>query len=264
MESVNTLNFLNTLNILIVDDDRLLAETTARGLQNALGNAVHVDASFESTEVLSWFENRIYDVVISDYSMPGKTGLELLKDVRAAYPNTLLVMMTAYGTDDLEAQAHELTEAYITKPFELSVLVKFVQSLLDVQQEEGEENNHILVLEDDVYLRRLISKVLKNHGYKVFEVDKIKEARKMLQTNRYSIFMSDVQVPDGLGTELIQECRDKLTDDDTTVIMITGEARYRYQEDELGIDMYLEKPIAINDLVTLVQRLLGAKAASQA
>jgi DNA-binding response OmpR family regulator len=38
------------------------------------------------------------------------------------------------------------------------------------------------------------------------------------------------------------------------VILATGEARYRYLEEELGIDMYLEKPIAVQDLVILVQR----------
>ena len=252
---------MKTLNILIVDDDRHLAETTSYGLQNMLGEVVHVDVSFNGDEALSCFTKKNYDVVISDFNMPGISGLELLTQIRLTAPEVVLVLMTAYGTDEIETQARKLTEIYLTKPFELSVLVDFIKSLIegDVSQETTEQAGQILLLEDDKYLQRLISKVLKNSGFELTAASTIKEAKNFLETSRYDVLVFDIQVPDGLGIDLVKDYREKLTSDGTTVIIITGEARYRYQEEELGIDMFLEKPISVQDLVVLVQRLASAR-----
>jgi len=76
-----------------------------------------------------------------------------------------------------------------------------------------------------------------------------------LRTDKFDALISDIQVPDGKGVDLIMEYRDQLTLNNTIVILITGEARYRYLEEELGIDIYLEKPVAVQDLLTLVKWL---------
>jgi DNA-binding response OmpR family regulator len=117
-----------------------------------------------------------------------------------------------------------------------------------------------MVLEDDPYLRRLMEKVFRNGGLEIHPAGTIMAAKELLTSNRFDALIADIHVPDGKGTDLVREFRDKLSGDGTVVVMVTGEARYRYLEEELGIDLYLEKPVAVQDLVALVNRLTSAAA----
>lgn len=244
---------MKPLNILIVDDDHNLAKTLAEGLHRKLKEAIEVTTSFSALEALSILNQRSFDLVISDFKMPGMTGIDLFKRIRGCHPKTVLILITAYGTDALEQEARQLVDAYITKPFEINLLVQFIQKLLKIG--EISEKHRILILEDDIYLRQLINKVLKTQNFEVCQAETLQDAKEFFQTGRFDVFISDIQVPDGRGVDLIREYRDYLTQSDTMVILITGEARYRYLEEELGIDIYLEKPVAIQDLLTLVKRL---------
>jgi DNA-binding response OmpR family regulator len=97
--------------------------------------------------------------------------------------------------------------------------------------------------------------VLINAGLETFQVFTIQEASNHLELNSFDVLIADVRVPDGSGIDLVRKYRSRLTQGGTIVIIVTGEVRYRYLEEELGVDMYLEKPIAIQELLTLVQRL---------
>jgi DNA-binding NtrC family response regulator len=246
---------MKPLNLLIVDDDRNLAKTLADGLRKQLGESITTVACFDAPEALSLIHQQAFDLVISDFSMPEMTGIDLFRQVRDVYPQMILILITAYGTDVLKDEAHQLVDAYITKPFELSTLIQFIQP--ERNAADATRKHRILILEDDVYLRRLMSKVLKSQDFEIYQAANLKEARELLRASRFDVFISDIQVPDGQGVDLIREFRESLTREGTSVIMVTGEAQFRFMEDELGIDMYLEKPIAINDLSMLVKRLMN-------
>ena len=71
-----------------------------------------------------------FDVVISDFNIPGMSGLELLNKIRQDYRETILVLTTAYRTDAREEEVHRLGIGYITKPFGLSLLMQFIHDLI--------------------------------------------------------------------------------------------------------------------------------------
>ncbi len=252
------MTYRKKFNILIVDDDRNLGETVAHGLRRAFGEEVSIDVSYSGTQAISLSEITAYDLVISDFSMAGMSGLELLTHLRLTHPDTVLILMTAYGTDELERDAKRVADAYIQKPFELSALIAFIRRLL--QEEETGPKRHIMVLEDDPYLRRLMEKVFRNGGLEIHPAGTIMAAKELLTSNRFDALLADIHLPDGKGTDLVREFRDKLSGDGTVVVMVTGESRFRYLEEELGIDLYLEKPVAVQDLVALVNRLTSAAA----
>lgn len=241
------------LNILIVDDDHNLLKTLAYGLRKELGNAAHVKICSNGAEVLALYAKTNFDLIISDFNMPGMTGLELFKHIRATkQQQPVLILITAYGSNELEKEAVLFADAYITKPFDLKVLAQFIRKLLTV--EDNEKVYSVLVLEDDPYLRHLISKVLKNSKFNVSEASTLREAKVFLDGTQFDVFIADIQVTDGQGTDLVREYRQVLSQNKTTVILATGESQYHYLEEELGIDMYLEKPISVQELVTIVQR----------
>ena len=121
---------MGTLKILLVDDDRNLVTTLSYGIRKAMGEVISVAVCFSSSEALSILATQPFDVVVSDFNMPGPSGLEFLSKIRQEHGEIILVLITAYGTDALEEGVRQLGGGYITKPFEPSFLVQLIKDLI--------------------------------------------------------------------------------------------------------------------------------------
>jgi len=142
---------MGALNILLVDDDRNLVTTLSHGLRKAMGKATSVSVAlcFSGSEALSMLATQRFDVVISDFNMPGVSGLELLNQIRQDHREIILVLITAYGTDALEEDAHRLGIGYITKPFEPSLLALIIHGLMRSKEtRDGSENAPPILIPD--------------------------------------------------------------------------------------------------------------------
>jgi DNA-binding NtrC family response regulator len=128
---------LDTLNILLVDDDRNLVTTLSYGLRKAMGETISVAVCFSALEALSILATQTVDVVVSDFDMPGLSGFEFLSRIRQDHPEMILVLITAYGTDALEEEVRQLGMGYITKPFEPSSLAQLMKDLIQGEETKG-------------------------------------------------------------------------------------------------------------------------------
>ena len=132
---------MSALNILLVDGNRNLVTTLSDGLRKAMGKAISVAVCFSDSEALSMLATQRFDVVISDFNIPGVSGLELINKIRQDYRETILILTTAYGTDALEEEVHRLGIGYITKTFGLSLLMQFIHDLIRGEQtKDGTKN----------------------------------------------------------------------------------------------------------------------------
>jgi two-component system, NtrC family, response regulator AtoC len=100
--------------ILLVDDDPAHNQALTRILERA-GYRVHATAG--SYGALTILKQRPFDLVVTDLRMPGKTGLDLLRSIRATNTHLPAVVITAYGewTSYLEAMNIGAVD-YLTKP----------------------------------------------------------------------------------------------------------------------------------------------------
>lgn len=137
---------MSALNILLVDDDQNLVTTLSYGLRKAMGKAISIAVCFNGSEALSMLATQRYDVVISDFNMPGVSGLELLNKIRQDYRETILILITAYGTDTLEEEVHRFGIGYITKPFEPSRLVQIIHGLIRGKETRARTENTSRIL----------------------------------------------------------------------------------------------------------------------
>jgi CheY-like chemotaxis protein/anti-sigma regulatory factor (Ser/Thr protein kinase) len=104
--------------VLIVDDEELVALTLQAGLEK-LPNCEVVIAT-RGDQALQLFEKRPFDLLITDYRMPGADGMTLARQVRQRYPQTVVIMITAYGDHDLrELAARASIRCILDKPVSL-------------------------------------------------------------------------------------------------------------------------------------------------
>jgi len=116
--------------VLIVDDEEKVVFFLRESLEE-LGHEFSIGTANSGQEALDKIEGHPYDLVISDLRMPGLDGLQLLERVKEKYPKTRFILMTAYGSDEVEARAHDLeVYDYITKPFHVSDLLDVARHAL--------------------------------------------------------------------------------------------------------------------------------------
>lgn len=122
--------------ILVVDDDESLRWVTQAQLQQS---GYEVNAAADGTGALESIQQVPPDLVITDLRMPGMSGLELLKKIKADYPEILVIMVTAFGTVENAVEAMKAgAYDYITKPVnmdELRLIVNRGLEHLDLREE---------------------------------------------------------------------------------------------------------------------------------
>ncbi len=92
------------VHILLVDDERAICELAKRILEENDGD-FHVDAVLSVVEALQKLRTAEYDVVVSDYKMPEKDGLEFLAELRDLGCETPFIFFTGRGGEELAAEA---------------------------------------------------------------------------------------------------------------------------------------------------------------
>lgn len=118
--------------ILIIDDDTSLRRVLEYNLQEA---DYDVTAAASGEEGLLLFTEESPDLVITDMKMPGMDGMQVLKAVKERSPETLVIMMTAFGTIDIAVEAMKTgAYDYITKPFNRDELRLTVAKALQFQK----------------------------------------------------------------------------------------------------------------------------------
>ena len=114
--------------ILIVDDEQSMREMLAILLKK---EGLDVRTAGSRAEAADALRRGPVDLVLTDVKLPDGDGIEILRHVKAASPETAVVVMTAYGTTETAVAARKLgAEAYILKPFDVDELRIVVRDAL--------------------------------------------------------------------------------------------------------------------------------------
>lgn len=114
-----------TMKVLLMEDDPVLSDI----LLEYLNESWDVDYAYDSKEVYIQLESNKYDLFIFDINVAGKSGLELLRELREFNNTTPAIIITAYtDTKHLEEAFDAGAHDYIKKPFELPELKIRIQN----------------------------------------------------------------------------------------------------------------------------------------
>ncbi|MBI5188077.1 MAG: response regulator [Nitrospirae bacterium] len=166
--------------ILIVEDEKGMRDVLQILLE---GEDYTVMATSGGEDGLSCINNDTFDLVITDIKMPRVDGFEILKKVKEVSPDTLVIMITAFGTTESAIEAMKLgAYDYIHKPFEIDEIRLIVKkaiekkklreelTMLKKQIKTSEETMSIPELQDEgIDLNRIIETIEKNYLLKAIE-----------------------------------------------------------------------------------------------
>jgi two-component system response regulator PilR (NtrC family) len=115
--------------ILIVEDENSMREVLRILLE---GESYEVISASDGLKGLSYIDKDIFDLVITDIKMPGADGFEVLKKVKHISPDTIVLMITAFGTTEAAIEAMKLgAYDYINKPFKIDEIRLIVKKALE-------------------------------------------------------------------------------------------------------------------------------------
>jgi len=106
------------IRVLLVEDDTLTRRNTALYLRRA---QIEVDEAADGNEAIRLITSiDQYDVIISDLRMPGRVdGMDIITHQQRVSPGTLCILVTAFGSDQVQRRAQDLAVTYLEKPISL-------------------------------------------------------------------------------------------------------------------------------------------------
>jgi len=121
-----------TGRLLVVEDEPLLRITIRDALQK---EGWTVDVAEDGVQGLALFERHLHEVALVDLVMPRMDGMEVLRRIKAAHPETTVVIVTAHGTVEKAVEAmREGAADFIAKPFSMAQLLVRLSNICSVRR----------------------------------------------------------------------------------------------------------------------------------
>lgn len=128
--------------ILIVDDEKNALILLHTALKRAKQFKSDIRIAENCTTAWAELEKQDFDLVLSDYMMPGTNGIEFLTKVKERFPGTIRVLITAYSGLDIAKEAINKADVhfFIEKPWKSDELIMLISEALSGQR-KGESRN---------------------------------------------------------------------------------------------------------------------------
>jgi two-component system response regulator PilR (NtrC family) len=176
--------------ILIVDDEGDIRLTLATFLKE---EGYQCQTAKDGESALDHVREGGIDVVLTDVSMPGMGGIELMRQVHQWSPETMVLLMTAYASVETAIEALRSGAAdYFLKPLDLDELAVRIRSLIQRQE----------LIRENRYLREVIDKSF-NFNFIIGESEPMKQIYRMIDKVGPTRSTVLVTGPSGSGKELI-------------------------------------------------------------
>ncbi|NQT25872.1 sigma-54-dependent Fis family transcriptional regulator [candidate division KSB1 bacterium] len=119
------------IKCLVIEDDDLMQGMLKEAL---IENGISVTLAETGDQGWTLFQEEIFDLVITDFKLPGMDGLTILEHIKSKSPEAMVILITGYGTIEGAVKAMKLGAFdYLTKPFLSEELIHLVQKALEFQ-----------------------------------------------------------------------------------------------------------------------------------
>lgn len=243
--------------VLIIDDSTSSRELVISLLKNSHSEFYQARTAEEGFDVLG---KTAIDLIITDLDLSGISGIELCEIIRKtpSFRGIPVIILSVYDSESkIEAGFKAGAEAYISKNTIQQTLGKIFHQVMS--KYKFQRGKRILIADDSDSIRNMVVSGLCEAGFDVDCAVNGKEAIDMLQSEHYDLFLSDIEMPEINGFQLLNLIQG---DSDLVhmpvVVMSTHDERSYIKRIILqGAVSYLVKPFNIDQLVIMVERVLS-------
>jgi CheY-like chemotaxis protein len=117
----------------------------------------------------------------------------------------------------------------------------------------------VLIIDDEIHIRRLIAQMLELAGYQVIEATSGAEALRLIEETSPDVITCDISMPGMSGFEVLEAIKSQPATAEIPVIMLTaiGQEKDTARATALGADDYITKPFGTTQLIETIERQLG-------
>ena len=137
-------NKLKEMKMLLIDDDEWIRDSLSIYFESRGCNLKVLETAEEGIEAL---KKQDYDIIVTDYRLPGMDGLEFLKQIQDSHPQAMKILITAYRSEDIVSKAIRVgIHDFIDKPFTAKTIEASLSRLLQEQKNNSTDFdvNHLV------------------------------------------------------------------------------------------------------------------------
>lgn len=258
--------------ILVVDDDPLIVQALKDLLEN---NSVKVFISQRAEDVEILMKEYQFSLFLVDLRLSGVDGIEGLEIVRYCkekQPESHVILMTGYGSDEIRDTAYRYgATKYLEKPLDIGTLVAFIQDLgipvgrkpqAPLKSKANSRIGKILIVEDSELLQRMYTMVFRRYteqGCNLIQARNGKEGlEKLSQEPDVSLIVLDINMPIMNGLEFLQSAARRKEFSHIPVVVVSTEGHEEDTQRALneGATNYVTKPFKPQELLEIVDKAM--------
>jgi len=218
-------------------------------------------------------------IVCLDYQLPGRDGLELLKDINSHFPEIDVVFMTGSEDADIEKRAADSgASGFLRKPFGQKQILDELGQVREVRQQadraakpttiaappevpggrQAGKRPTAVIVDDNSSIRLLLKGVLSELGMNIVgQAGNGEEAVRAALTHQPQVLFLDVNMPLMSGLDALPKIRE--VSPDTAVVMVTGDTSRELVQQAAGLGArgYIVKPVRPAYVENFLKKLLN-------
>lgn len=240
--------------LLLVDDSATILHGISRLLQE---DDTEIDQVQSAEQGLELIGQKKYDLIISDFQMPGLNGVQFCQEIKKQGYKIPLIMISSFNDSQLIKASYDCGSiAFINKNRIKEELFSLVRKTL--RNVSFNKRKTILLADDSRPLLHILSDNLESIGFNVLCAENGRQAIELLQKNTIDLILCDLRMPEMDGVQVLQFKNSNSPYQRIPFLVIsTFEDRQLIMEmKNQGADGYLVKPLNPDELVFTVERTL--------
>jgi len=128
---------LENMRILLIDDDEIIRDSMGLFFRNKGCYLLAVETAYDGLGAL---KKERFDIILAEYHLQGMDGLEFIKLASRSHPNTINILITTYGCDDITSETlREGVHDFIQKPFSPKTIIESLALLIEKREEKSQQ-----------------------------------------------------------------------------------------------------------------------------
>jgi DNA-binding NtrC family response regulator len=235
--------------ILVVEDEDIVRDSLTEWLSDS---GYDVQAAQEGDEALKLIGEKDFDLVILDLRLPGKDGLQVLREARLRKPQLKGIIITAHPSVKTVVEAMKIGAVdFLSKPINLLKLERLIQRKTGTPATQA---GPILIVDDELIMRESLKDWFVDLGYAVETARDGEAALRLIGEKTYGMLIVDLKLPGKNGIEVLKEAQERSPGIKGIIITAYPSVETAVEAMKIGAINYVPKPVALSELEKLVAK----------